>query len=94
MYIPLPEAQLEKANRKHAFTKFPKRRKENSSPTKRGEEGGRVSASHLAKDQLQEAQEKLSICLKKCYFSLVLTECPRTTGFLEVYIGEVMLTTP
>lgn len=63
-------------SKQNAFTKIFKGRKENSSPTKKGEEG-RVSASHLIKEQLGEAQEKLSICLKKCYFFLGPLRMPK-----------------
>jgi hypothetical protein len=45
--FPLPEVQLEKANRKHVSTKVPKERKENFSPTKRGKEGRVLSPSSL-----------------------------------------------
>ena len=51
MCIPLPEAQLEKANRKYVSAEIPEGRKENSSPTKRGKET-RVSTSCLSNDEL------------------------------------------
>ena len=51
MCMPLPGAQLEKANGKYASAEIPDGRKENSSPTKRGRQK-RVSTSRLFNDEL------------------------------------------
>lgn len=77
-------AVRKKTNRKYVSTKIPEGRKKNSSPTKGGKEK-MLSASHLIKNQLQEAAEKFSIYLKKCNSPSVLTQCQELFGYQSFY---------